>query len=134
MFTRSRTRWLIRALAPILAMVWASLPVHACHLSQRLENRIATSASEPVGAHAGCEHHPATDEGAQGSQPSCLELGKAGPESRSIILDQPVVLSGFLVVRSADRAPARLVTWRARAALPPQPPPRLYLHHESLLI
>jgi hypothetical protein len=114
--TRRRTRSVLRAVIPLLALVWTSLPLHHCNLA------FAATAAAPVqphchqlaeGTQADASQSPPADAQASpagvlsakalaGKAPvgnakvSCSDLGRAGPDLRpAVAVDAAVVHVSF---------------------------------------
>ena len=97
--TRRHTRSVLRAVLPLLALVWASLPLHHCNLAGAggAETRpAATMMTGPV-AHAAHCHQVADPAGQPAeSSMSCDDLGRAGPDLRpSLTIDVVLVQLSF---------------------------------------
>ena len=97
--TRRHTRSVLRAVLPLLALVWASLPLHHCNLAVAggAETRPAATMMTGTDAHAAHCHQVADPAGQQAeSSMSCSDLGRAGPDLRpSLTIDVVLVQLSF---------------------------------------
>ena len=97
--TRRHTRSVLRAVLPLLALVWASLPLHHCNLAVAggAETRPAATMLPDTEAHAAHCHQLADPAGQPAeSSMSCSDLGRAGPDLRpSLTIDVVLVQLSF---------------------------------------
>lgn len=97
--TRRHTRSVLRAVLPLLALVWASLPLHHCNLAVAggAEARPAATMVTGTDAHAAHCHQVADPAGQPAeSSMSCSDLGRAGPDLRpSLTIDVVLVQLSF---------------------------------------
>ena len=95
--TRRHTRSVLRAVLPLLALVWASLPLHHCNLAGAggAETRPAATMMTGTDAHAAHCHQVPAGQPAESSM-SCDDLGRAGPDLRpSLTIDVVQVQLSF---------------------------------------
>jgi hypothetical protein len=94
-FPRGKTRAILRTLIPLLAVVWAALPLHHCNVASTAGAAGArASASLPAAAAALPHCHQLADDGGPGpakSPVSCGDLGRAAPDLRPPPLADPVL-------------------------------------------
>ncbi len=126
---RRTSRRLLRSLIPLLALVWAVVPMHRCNLA--LADALA-------GAHAdmpACDHCPDPQSASRGATLHCSELGNPAPDQRSAVL----LLATFVMHSRPERllrVPALAVApGLARDDLrPPRHPPDRPLHLTKLVL
>ncbi len=103
-FTRRRTRSTLRAILPLLTLVWASLPLHHCNLAMAGSAHAGAATAAPATAapaqvdltSAHCSHHLADGAKAPKASMSCSDLGRAGPDLRpSVAVDDVLVHVSF---------------------------------------
>jgi hypothetical protein len=93
-FTRRRTRSIFSAVLPLLALVWAALPLHHCNLAFAAADGgstvtagatitgVAGTPADAAGAAAHCGHQVADATQPVPSRMSCSDLGSAVPDLR----------------------------------------------------
>jgi hypothetical protein len=128
---RRTSRTLLRRLIPLLALVWAFVPLHRCNLALAH----ALDGMQPHAAMPACEHCPESQSAAQGATLHCAELGNPAPDQRSAVLG---VAAFLLHSRPEQLVPVRTVAGDsalARAQLrPPLDPPDRPLHLTRLVL
>jgi len=96
-FTRHSTRSTLRAVIPLLALVWAALPLHQCNLALAAPTSTAATLATPAAVAAPSHCHQA----AEPTQPAgtivhCSDLGSAAPDLRpTVALDTALVHVSF---------------------------------------
>lgn len=96
-FTRRSLRSTFRAVIPLLAFVWVSLPLHHCNLAQATpaSGDAVLASGDPVAAPSHC-HQVADAAPPGGSVVHCSDLGRAAPDLRpTVSLDAVVVHVSF---------------------------------------
>ncbi len=96
-FTRRSIRSTLKAVIPLLALVWASLPLHQCNSAQAAPAPAgATLAASGIGAPPSHCHQVADATKPAGSIVHCRDLGRAAPDLRpTVALDTGLVLVSF---------------------------------------
>ncbi len=113
LLTRRHTRSVLRAVLPLLALVWASLPLHHCNLAAAGTSQpfptgsatlaVADAATANTLSQPPC--HQVTDPAQPGkSTVSCGDLGRAGPDLRPAPGVDAVVAYVSFDARWQDRA------------------------------
>lgn len=97
--TRRHTRSVLRAVLPLLALVWASLPLHHCNLAVAGATDARPAATMVTGTDARTVYcHQVADPAGQPAESSmsCDDLGRAGPDLRpSLTIDVVQVQLSF---------------------------------------
>ena len=89
-------------LVSLLAFVWITLPLHHCNVAGAADQSVAMGALA-VTKRAHCDHMAQSTLPAQNPSPSCLDLGKAGPDTRHSAFSQPpLVFMSFLPLSLFD--------------------------------
>lgn len=121
LLTRRHTRSVLRAVLPLLALVWASLPLHHCNLAVAgTAGPSALASVAPAGAaDASAEaprQQPSCHQSAEPVQPaqstvSCSDLGRVGPDLRPAFnVDSAVTYVSF-DARWTERAEEALASF-----------------------
>jgi hypothetical protein len=94
--SRRKTGTILRAVIPLLALVWTSLPLHHCNVAfaasaAAMPAPVAATpgdvSASPV-AMAGCHHHGDEGEAPARTPVPCSDLGRAAPDLRpAVVLD-----------------------------------------------
>jgi hypothetical protein len=103
LLTRRHTRSVLRAVLPLLALVWASLPLHQCNLAFAGDGApVARADAAPADAATVAPwQQPSCHQVAEPVQPaksvvSCGDLGRVGPDLRPAVnVDAAVARSSF---------------------------------------
>ncbi len=97
--TRRQTRTVLRAVIPLLALVWASLPLHHCNVAMAGQAGTVPVATTAADAPAPAPHcHQIADPAPQAdpSVPSCSDLGRTGPDLRpALAVEAALAQLGF---------------------------------------
>jgi hypothetical protein len=112
-FTRRRTRSTLQAILPVLALVWAVLPLHHCNLAAAGQaqavvadgSRATVSPARDELAPVDCSHHASDGAKSTAATVSCSDLGRAGPDSRPSIAVDTVPMHGTFDSRWHERTP-----------------------------
>lgn len=106
LLSRRHTRSVLRAVLPLLALVWASLPLHHCNLAAAGAWQpaspagsapliVADATTAPALAQLPC-HQVADPAQPARSTVSCTDLGRVGPDLRPVLnLDTAVTYVSF---------------------------------------
>lgn len=94
-FSRRSIRSTLKAVVPLLALVWTSLPLHHCNLAQAAPASPGATLAAAMAAPSHC-HQAADAAGPARSVVHCSDLGSAAPDLRpTVALDTVVVHVSF---------------------------------------